>query len=72
MVGRKGGGTSPPRTIPGMECSHRSTWAAKKPWKGPNSGLTGPIRTRLGRFKSPRRKNIKPGIRGRWNGRSGS
>ena len=38
MVGRKGGETNPPKTIPGMGCSHRSTWAAKRPWKGPISG----------------------------------
>ena len=72
MVGRKRGGTSPPKAIPGMECSHRSTWAVKGPWKGPVSGLKCSIRTRFRRFKSPRKKNNKLGERGRWNGRSGS
>ena len=32
------GRTSPPETIPGMGCSHFSTWAAKRPWKGLISG----------------------------------
>ena len=57
MVCRTGGGTSRPKKIPGMGCSHLSTWAAKRLWKGPISGLKGHIRTRLGRFKSPRKKN---------------
>ena len=56
IVGRKGEGTSPPKMIPGMECLHISTRGAKRPWKGPISGLKGPIRTRLGRFKSPTRQ----------------
>ena len=72
MVGRKGGGISPPKTIPGMKCSHRSTWAAKRPWKGPISCLKGPIRTRLGKFKSPRKTKDKLEKGERWNGRGGS
>ena len=63
MVGRKGRRTSPIKTIPGIECSRRSTWAAQRPWKDPVSGLKGPIRTRLGRFKSPK-KNITSSEKG--------
>ena len=71
-MGRKGGGTSRPETIPRIGCAHRSTWGAKRPWNCPNSGYKGPIRTRLGRVKSPR-KQITNSVKGeRWNGRGGS
>ena len=57
MVGRKGGETSPLKTIPEMVCSHYSMSVAKRSWKGSISGDKGPIRTRLGRLKSPTKQD---------------
>ena len=64
MVGRKGGGTSPPKTVPGMECSHFFDVGGKEAVEGPDFWLKRSHTYQAQEVQEPEKKNNKLGRRG--------